>query len=169
MSDEQMTFQNDLALVARIVNDDEAAADEFVRKHYEQFVRLAGQAGISPGDIKYIARTVRYAMIDQMRRELFQDEDLAKFSIAAKQRRAQFIAEAAEQQRARFIADLQPSFFLLISGLISFIVLRLLTTQELTIALGTFNFGIIGMWALAYLSKIHSLKKTLKQKHDEPS
>lgn len=171
MSERQMTFQNDLVSVDRAVNGSEAALYE---KYYEQLMHLAEHAGIPPEESADLARAALMKALGDMQPtgDAISEKWMMQFSRSVvagyvsnrergiRRHRARLI----KQQHAKFIVDFQPSVFLLISGLVSFAVLQLLTSQESVIALGTFCFGILGMWTLAYLSKFSSLKKAMVSK-----
>lgn len=58
------------------------------------------------------------------------------------------------------------AFYLLSSAIVSFILLRFLTDQEVVIALGTLNLAIIGMWVGTLLAKIRSLFKMFGAKSE---
>ncbi|HMV48038.1 MAG TPA: hypothetical protein PLD20_13200 [Blastocatellia bacterium] len=174
MSERQMTFQNDLVLVDRAANGGESAMYE---KYYKQLVHLAEHEGIPPEESADLARATLMEMQHERSAEEVVSEEMMMIHLM--QRRRSLIAaylsnrergirrhraRLIKQQHAKFIVDFQPSVFLLISGLVSFAVLQLLTSQESVIALGTFCFGILGMWTLAYLSKFSSLKKAMVSK-----
>jgi len=67
-----------------------------------------------------------------------------------------------KRREAFRLSETRLAFYMLVSGIISFAILRLLTDQELVIALGTLNLAIIGMWVWAYWSKARLLRATLK-------
>ncbi|MEK7831096.1 MAG: hypothetical protein AAB401_08425 [Acidobacteriota bacterium] len=67
----------------------------------------------------------------------------------------------SELSAALSISQTRLSLYMLIAGLLGFLLFRLLTREDQAIALGTFCFGMIGMWALAFMYKVRLLKKLL--------
>ncbi len=64
----------DLELMARIVNGDGDAADEFGRQYLERFVHLARRAGVPSQDWHDVAQEALLVAIGQMQRGLFRGE-----------------------------------------------------------------------------------------------
>ncbi|MGH9842324.1 MAG: hypothetical protein ACREEM_26540 [Blastocatellia bacterium] len=62
------------------------------------------------------------------------------------------------------LSETRLAFYLLVSGIIGFTILRLLTDQEAVIALGTLDLAIIGMWIWAFWSKARLLSAALKHR-----
>ncbi len=52
--------------------------------------------------------------------------------------------------------------YLLVSTGLGFLVIRLLTDQEIVIALGTVVIGVIGMWVCAIISRLYLAVRALK-------
>lgn len=67
-------YAEDLALVARIINGDEAAADEFARQYSKRFAYLAQRAGVPRQDCDDVAQEAWLAALSQMQRGLFRGD-----------------------------------------------------------------------------------------------
>jgi RNA polymerase sigma-70 factor, ECF subfamily len=67
-------YAEDLALVARIVNGEEAAAEEFARIYFERFVYLARRKGVPRQECQDVAQEALLAALSQMQRGLFRGE-----------------------------------------------------------------------------------------------
>lgn len=79
------------------------------------------------------------------------------------------IEEKAErkQQRQQLVAALSPSgstlaLYLMVSAFIGFFVIRVLTTQEIIVALGTIVLAVVGMWLIAFLSKLRLIVRSFR-------
>jgi hypothetical protein len=62
------------------------------------------------------------------------------------------------------LADSASAFYLLTSALTSFLIIRLITTSEIIIALGTIVFAVIGMWCLAIFYRLRLIVRSMKQR-----
>ncbi len=82
---------------------------------------------------------------------------------------ANYEVERSNKQTTLSLSESRIAFYLLVSAIAGFILLRILTDQEIVIALGTFNIAIIGMWIWVFLSKIRLLTQSLKyNQQNEP-
>jgi hypothetical protein len=62
---------------------------------------------------------------------------------------------------ASAISNTRLAFYLLVCALVSFVLLKLVTDDEVMVALGTLNLAIIGMWVWALRTKIRLLSQAL--------
>lgn len=63
---------------------------------------------------------------------------------------------------ARFLSQTSSAFYLLISALVGFLIIRLFTAQEFIVALGTIVFAVMGMWLLAVAYSVRLIIRSLK-------
>ena len=72
----------DLALVNRIINGDQEAAEQFERKYLPRFKSIAWHAGVPSQDCADVAQDVFLAAVSQMQRGLFRgDSSLATWLV----------------------------------------------------------------------------------------
>lgn len=72
-----------------------------------------------------------------------------------------------KQQKQQQVAAMSPSgstlaLYLMVSGFLGFLVLRALTTQEIIVALGTIVLAVVGMWLIAFLSKLRLIFRSFR-------
>jgi hypothetical protein len=61
------------------------------------------------------------------------------------------------------LSEHSSTFYLLVSALAGFLIARLITNQEVIIALGTIVFAILGMWLLAVFYRVRLIVRSLKR------
>jgi len=71
--------------------------------------------------------------------------------------------ESSVKSRALSTSGSTLALYLLASAFIGFFIIRLLTTQEIVIALGTIVFAVFGMWFIALWSKLRLIVGSIKQ------
>jgi Flp pilus assembly protein TadB len=54
------------------------------------------------------------------------------------------------------------ALYLMVSAFLGFFVIRLVTTQEIVVALGTIVLAVVGMWLIAFLSKLRLIVRSLR-------
>jgi squalene cyclase len=71
------------------------------------------------------------------------------------QRQQQFLGSAALSTSGSTLA-----LYLMVSAFLGFFVIRMLTTQEIVVALGTIVLAVVGMWLIALLSKLRLIVRS---------
>jgi hypothetical protein len=61
------------------------------------------------------------------------------------------------------LSEHSSTFYLLVSALAGFLIARLITNQEVIIALGTIVFAVLGMWLLAAFYRVRLIVRSLKR------
>jgi Flp pilus assembly protein TadB len=54
------------------------------------------------------------------------------------------------------------ALYLMVSAFLGFFVIRLVTTQEIVVALGTIVLAVVGMWLIAFLSKLRLVVRSFR-------
>lgn len=61
------------------------------------------------------------------------------------------------------LSEPSSSLYLLVSALLGFLIIRLFTTQEIIVALGTIIFAVLGMWVLAVFYRVRLIIRSLRR------
>lgn len=62
-------------------------------------------------------------------------------------------------------SEVASALYLLVSAVIGFVIISMLTAQAIIVALGTLVFAVLGMWLLAILSRLRLIVRSLKHYH----